>query len=95
MLAAIGRGNEKVIQLLLTQPNFDPLRRDHRGLAYYEIAKERQGFAWEKEFDILKQAFDKQVSKGRRSRKSDLDSPRKPREGQCLQTKQSHRVLYS
>lgn len=80
MLAAIGRGNEKVIQLLLTQPNFDPLRRDHRGLAYYEIAKERQGFAWEKEFDILKQAFDKQVSKGRRSRKSDLDSPRKPRE---------------
>ena len=80
MLAAIGRGNEKVIQLLLAQPNFDPTRRDHRGLAYHEIAKERQGFNWEEEFDILKQAFDKQASKGRKGRKSDPESPRKQRE---------------
>lgn len=80
MLAAIGRGNEKVIQLLLAQPKFDPTRRDHRGLAYHEIAKERQGFNWEKEFDILKQAFDKQASKGRKGRKSALESPRKQRE---------------
>lgn len=80
MLAAIGRGNEKVIQLLLDQPNFDPTRRDHRGQTYYEIAKERQGFAWEKEYEILKQAFDKQASIGRKSRKVDPDSPRKPRD---------------
>ena len=77
MLAAIGRGNEKVIQLLLAQPNFDPTKRDHRGLTYHEIAKERQGFNWEAEFDILKEAFDKQASKGRKGRKSELDSPRK------------------
>jgi len=80
MLAAIGRGNEKVIQLLLAQPNFDPTRRDHRGLTYYEIAKERQGFNWEEEFDILKQAYDKQASNARKGRKSDLDSPRKQRD---------------
>lgn len=80
MLAAIGRGNDKVIQLLLAQPNFDPTRRDHRGLAYHEIAKERQGFNWETEYDILKQAFDKQASKGRKGRKSDSDSPRKQRD---------------
>lgn len=59
MLAAIGRGNEKVIQLFLDQPKFDPTRKDYRGFTYHEISKERQGINWEKEYEILKQAYDK------------------------------------
>ena len=71
MLAAIGRGNVLVIQLLLDQPGFDPSRRLYKGLTYPEIAKERQGSNWQEEFDILKKAFSayinrnsKTVSKG-------------------------------
>ncbi|KAI9818988.1 MAG: Set3 complex subunit with deacetylase activity, meiotic-specific repressor of sporulation proteins [Phylliscum demangeonii] len=59
MLAAIGRrGNDKVIQLLLDQPKFDAARKDHRGFTYHEIAKERQGLDWEREYEILKEAHD-------------------------------------
>lgn len=58
MLAAIGRGNLKVINLLLDQPNFDPTRRLHRNLTYYEIAKDRGGLDWEEEYHILKDAYD-------------------------------------
>ncbi|KAI9806360.1 MAG: hypothetical protein M1825_006475 [Sarcosagium campestre] len=58
MLAAIGRGNEKVIQLLLDQPNFNAARLDHRGHTYYEIAKERKGENWSEEYRILKDAYD-------------------------------------
>ncbi|KAI9796932.1 MAG: Ankyrin repeat domain-containing protein 11 [Piccolia ochrophora] len=65
MLAAIGRGNEKVVQLLLDQPKFDPTRLDHRGYTYYEVAKERQGLNWQDEYETLKAAFDKQA-KGRK-----------------------------
>ncbi|KAI9652615.1 MAG: Set3 complex subunit with deacetylase activity, meiotic-specific repressor of sporulation proteins [Trizodia sp. TS-e1964] len=61
MLVAIGRGNEKVIELLLNQPNFDPIRRDHRGHLYHEIAQERRGFNWEKEVSILKEAYNKHM----------------------------------
>ena len=76
MLAAIGRGNEKVIQLLLEQPGFDPTRRDHRGHRYYEIAQERQGLNWEKEYEILKEAYDRCSNKGtERSAGSKSSSP--------------------
>ncbi len=68
MLAAIGRGNEKVLQLLLTQPKFDPTRRLYKGLTYYDIAKERQNFNWEKEYEVLKEAYDKYVVKGNKTR---------------------------
>ncbi|KAI9703650.1 MAG: Set3 complex subunit with deacetylase activity, meiotic-specific repressor of sporulation proteins [Candelina mexicana] len=64
MLAAIGRGNEKVLQLLLAQPKFNPTRRPYRGLTYFEIAEERQNSNWEKEYGVLKGAFDKYVAKG-------------------------------
>ncbi|KAI9884612.1 MAG: hypothetical protein M1823_003599 [Watsoniomyces obsoletus] len=59
MLAGIGGGNEKVIQLLLSQPTFDPTRRDHRGKRYYEIAEERQGPNWQAEYRLLKEAYDR------------------------------------
>lgn len=78
MLAAIGRGNVKVIQLLLAQPDFDPTRRLHQGMTYYEIAKERQGSDWQEEVAVLKEAFDKHS--GRVRKKGGLLSPRKMRD---------------
>ncbi|KAI9720794.1 MAG: hypothetical protein M1812_002633 [Candelaria pacifica] len=68
MLAAIGRGNEKVLQLLLAQPKFDPTRRTYRGLTYYEIAEERQNFNWEKEVEVLRGAYEKYVARGSKPR---------------------------
>ena len=91
MLAAIGRGNLKVIQLLLAQPNFDPTRRDHRGLTYYDIAKERQGFNWEMEYDILfGQASEKQASKRNSMSKSELESTHKSRDKSNVSRRHSH-----
>lgn len=77
MLAAIGRGNISVIQLLLSQPGFDPTRRRFRDLTYYEISKERQGSEWQEEYDILKEAYDNYRSNG--GRRSNNNSPRKVR----------------
>ena len=76
MLAAIGRGHLPVIRLLLEQSKFDPTRRLYKNLTYYEIAKERQGFNWQEEYDILKQAYDK-----RSGRLSKDASPSKRRTG--------------
>ena len=58
MLAAIGRGNVEIVRLLLSKPGFDPTRRLYRGLAYYELAKDRKGDSWEEEHKILKEAYD-------------------------------------
>ncbi len=77
MLAAIGRGNVKVIQLLLNQPGFDPTRRLYRGMTYYEIAKERQSTDWEEEYKVLKEAYDSHMSHG--TKKVNHGSPRKVR----------------
>ncbi|EEH20682.2 hypothetical protein PABG_02913 [Paracoccidioides brasiliensis Pb03] len=79
MLAAIGRGNIAVIQLLLDQRGFDPTRLDRRGRTYYELSRERRGDHWEKEYELLKQAYDKHV-KTRRTRKLDTKSPRRSRD---------------
>ncbi|KAL7621314.1 hypothetical protein AAE478_008634 [Parahypoxylon ruwenzoriense] len=57
MLAAIGRQNIKVVELLLKQELFNPTRR-FWGLAYSEIARDRQGPVWREEVRILKQAHD-------------------------------------
>ena len=77
MLAAIGRGNISVIQLLLSQPGFDPTRRRFRDFTYYEISKERQGSEWQEEYDTLKEAYDNYKSNG--GRRSNNNSPRKVR----------------
>ncbi|KAI9836315.1 MAG: Ankyrin repeat domain-containing protein 11 [Thelocarpon superellum] len=81
MLAAIGRGNEKVIELLLEQPTFNPTRRDHRGSTYFDIARERQGHNWEKEVELLKNAFDAWNKTHKRSPKdaAKATSPAAPR----------------
>lgn len=77
MLAAIGRGNVKVIELLLSQPGFDPTRRLYRGLTYYELAKERQSPEWQEEHNILKKAYDNHVV--HKAKKLNHGSPRKVR----------------
>lgn len=77
MLAAIGRGNVKVIQLLLDQPGFDPTRRLYGGLTYYEIAKERQSTDWQEEYKVLKEAYDNHMA--HRAKKVNHGSPRKIR----------------
>ena len=77
MLAAIGRGNTNIINLLLAQPGFDPTRRLYKGMTYYELAKERQGSEWQEEYELLKEAFDNHQQ--HRSRKSNHNSPRKGR----------------
>ncbi|PGH17329.1 hypothetical protein AJ79_01213 [Helicocarpus griseus UAMH5409] len=79
MLAAIGRGNTEVIKLLLEQRGFDPTRLDRRGRTYYELSRERRGDHWEKEYDLLKQAYDNHM-KTRKHRKPDTKSPRRARE---------------
>lgn len=77
MLAAIGRGNIAVINLLLDQPGFDPTRRLYKGLTYFELAKERQSSEWQEEYDVLKEAYDDYKKHG--GRKSKDSSPRKGR----------------
>ena len=77
MLAAIGRGNVKVIELLLSQPGFDPTRRLYRGLTYYEIAKERQSPEWQEEYNVLKKAYDNHML--HKTKKANHGSPRKVR----------------
>ena len=62
MLAAIGRGHVNVIELLLNQPGFDPTRRLYKGLAYHEIAKERQSSEWQDEYKVLKEAYDTHIN---------------------------------
>ncbi|KAL2822529.1 hypothetical protein BJX63DRAFT_417593 [Aspergillus granulosus] len=79
MLAAIGRGNLAVIKLFLDQPGFNPARRHYDGLTYFEISRKRRADNWEEEYDLLKDAYDKYI-KTKKQRKSDLSSPRRPRE---------------
>ena len=87
MLAAIGRGNISVIQLLSSQPGFDPSRRRFKDLTYYELSKERQGSEWQEEYDILKEAFDNYRPNG--GRRSNNNSPRKVRPKRADSSKQS------
>jgi hypothetical protein len=75
MLAAIGRGNPDVIQLLVNQSEFDPTRL-WQGNKYYELSQERKGADWQKEYNILKTAYDQHTAG--KSRKH--GSPRKPRD---------------
>ena len=77
MLAAIGGGNVKVIELLLKQSGFDPTRRMYRGHTYFELAKQRQSSSWQQEYDLLKEAYDNYNAEA--CRKSAHGSPRKIR----------------
>ena len=93
MLAAIGRGNISVIELLLSQPGFDPTRRPFRDLTYYDISKERQGSEWQEEFNILKEAYDSYRPSG--GRRSNNNSPRKVRPKRADSSKYSSELSSS
>jgi ankyrin repeat protein len=58
LIAAIGRGNLKVIRLLLDQDNFNPTRKTKDGKTYYELAEEMRGPRWQTEVDLLKDRYD-------------------------------------
>ncbi|KAH6681805.1 hypothetical protein B0J14DRAFT_223353 [Halenospora varia] len=74
ILAAIGRDDHlKVIELFLSQDNFDPTRLV-KGETYYDIARKRKGPKWEEEVELLKDAFEKY-------QKSHKSSPKQRREG--------------
>ena len=87
MLAAIGRGNLDIIQLLLDQPGFDPTRRMFKNLTYPELAKERQGLDSETEYKMLQKAFDDHLKKD--GRRSNTTSPRKVRAKRAAPTRDS------
>ena len=77
MLAAIGGGNLKVLDLLVHQPGFDPTRRMYKNLTYHELVKERQGSEWQGEYELLKSAYDQYKKNG--GRRSNHTSPNKVR----------------
>lgn len=69
MLAAIGRGHPAIVELLVQQTAFNP-RRTIDGVPYHEIAAQRMGTQWRKEYEILKRAYDgalKEEDSGKRS----------------------------
>ena len=77
MLAAIGRGNLNIIQLLLDQPGFDPTRRLYKDMTYPEISEQRKGEHWEEESKMLRDAIDTLNQNG--GRRSNTSSPRRIR----------------
>ncbi|KIW73894.1 hypothetical protein PV04_01975 [Phialophora macrospora] len=86
LLAAIGRGHPEVVKLLVEQSGFNPMRKLLKGKTYYEISAERRGEQWQKEYEILKTAYDKYALKQRKA-----NSPRATRDGDKFKTRTSRR----
>jgi ankyrin repeat protein len=63
LIAAIGRGNLKVIRLLLDQDNFNPTRRTSNGKTYFELAEEMRGPKWQTEVDLLKERYEEYMAR--------------------------------
>lgn len=63
LLVAIGRGQLRVIKLLLEQDDFNPTRKTKDGKTYYEVAEERHGPKWQTERDLLKEYYDAYMAK--------------------------------
>ncbi|KIX02038.1 uncharacterized protein Z518_07977 [Rhinocladiella mackenziei CBS 650.93] len=87
ILAAIGRGHPEVVKLLVEQSGFNPTRRILKGRTYFEIAAERRGEQWQKEYEILKGAYDKHAAG--KSRK--VPSPRVTRDSDKMKSRASRR----
>ncbi|KAI9702208.1 MAG: Set3 complex subunit with deacetylase activity, meiotic-specific repressor of sporulation proteins [Bogoriella megaspora] len=69
LVAAIGRGNLDIIELLLKQ-DLDPTQKTSDGKFYWQVAEETQGPNWESERNILKAAFDEARSDKKRPKGS-------------------------
>ncbi|EXJ94981.1 hypothetical protein A1O1_00099 [Capronia coronata CBS 617.96] len=87
MLAAIGRGHPEVVKLLVEQSGFNPARKLLRGKTYFEISAERKGDQWQKEYEILRTAYDKYTNG--KSRK--VTSPRVTRDSERVKSKAPRR----
>ncbi|RDW83332.1 hypothetical protein BP5796_04823 [Coleophoma crateriformis] len=91
MLAAIGRDGKDwlpVIQLLVSQPAFNPTRKIN-GETYAQIARKRRGAFWEEEADMLESAAEK-YKKSHKSSPNSLRSPGLRRDG----NRDNKRVLH-
>ena len=58
MLSVIGRGHLDIVDLLLKQDGFDPTRLSRHGKTYFQLAEDRRGPNWQRERDMLKEAYD-------------------------------------
>jgi ankyrin repeat protein len=85
MLAAIGRGNWDVVKLLAEQTGFNPSKK-WKGRTYYEIAMERKGEGWRKEYEVLKDAYEKHMTGRQKTR-----SPKKVRDAERPREKRVRR----
>lgn len=85
MLVAIGRGNLDVVRLLVAQTGFNPTRK-HKDRTYFEISAERKGESWQKEYDILKDAYDKHPAGNSKTK-----SPKKVRNAERSREKRTRR----
>lgn len=86
VLAAIGRKNLKPLDLLISQPGFDPTRRLLKGKAYHELAEDRQGPNWQEEREMLLKAYEQW--KGQKA-SNVHDSPRKIKWRKAIDTSPS------
>ena len=86
LLAAIGRGHPEVVKLLVEQSGFNPMRKLLKGKTYFEISADRRGEQWQKEYDILKSAYDKYAVKHRKA-----TSPRATRESDKVKARANRR----
>ncbi|KAJ9608512.1 hypothetical protein H2200_007500 [Cladophialophora chaetospira] len=86
LLAAIGRGHPEVVKLLVEQSGFNPMRKLFKGKSYFEVAAERRGENWQKEYGVLKTAYDKYAIKYRKA-----TSPRASRDGEKLKARANRR----
>ncbi|EXJ63795.1 hypothetical protein A1O7_00130 [Cladophialophora yegresii CBS 114405] len=86
LLAAIGRGHPEVVKLLVEQSGFNPMRKLLKGKSYHEIAADRRGEQWQKEYEILKTAYDKYAAKHRKAQ-----SPRATRDADKLKPRSGRR----
>ena len=86
ILAAIGRGKLDVIRLLVEQSNFDPTKKFNKK-TYYQIAAERKGENWQREHELLKNAYEKYAPGKQRK----ITSPRKTRDQERLKERSMRR----
>ena len=93
MLVAIGKGNLRVIELLLEQPGFDPTRRMYKGMTYHEIAEQRKGDGWEEERRKLKAAYDERMTRDGKKGSTKSSRTSSPKDSKKVQRERSPSII--
>ena len=93
MLVAIGKGNLRVIELLLEQPGFDPTRRMYKGITYHEIAEKRQGDGWREEYRKLKAAYDEKMTRDGKRGSTKSSRTSSPKDSKKVQRERSPSIV--